>query len=47
MSDQDAPIFVESGAPQSGRVLDPLERSSEIIDGLALIAFEALSCGRS
>jgi hypothetical protein len=36
MSDQDAPIFAESGAPQSGRVLDPLERSSEIMFGLIM-----------
>jgi hypothetical protein len=36
MSDQDTATFPETTQPQSGRVLDPLERSSEIMFGLIM-----------
>jgi hypothetical protein len=36
MLDQDTTALPETGSPQSGRVLDPLERSSEIMFGLIM-----------
>ena len=36
MSDQDTATLPETGLPQSSRVLDPVERSSEIMFGLIM-----------